>query len=357
MNYLRKFLDAYVHRGTTVRFQVGCIIVTCIVIFLMLLIKVPQFTSSDPAPIITPLIPKKQSEISGKAAVVKAGLLIRNFSVFDTINNNFVVDAVFWFEFNPIEVSLDIIDKFSFMKGRILKKSDADTKEINGKILARYDVTVQFTTSLDYRFFPFDDHQIFLILVNDYVTPGELIYVAFDSGFIIPESIHAGGMKFADKGVYYGYQSSQLEVTDAKKVISNPSVVFSMDFVQGGIRKLLLILIPLLLMFFISIFSLSLDPALHTTPILNLSMGSLAALFTYRFVIEKMSPDVGYSTISDNLYTLILAACFFIFLMSAYSVRTGKLSPAEKLFRFLIVVALYGAINFTIFYLLFFWRG
>jgi cytochrome c oxidase subunit IV len=71
--------------------------------------------------------------------------------------------------------------------------------------------------------------------------------------------------------------------------------------------------LPLLLIFYLSIFAFSIkDIVLAGTLIL----GSTSGLLAYAFVIQTISPLVGYFMLSDYLFIFVLMSIFIIFLIT-----------------------------------------
>jgi hypothetical protein len=311
-------------------------------------IKLSRFTSFDHTPDVEPFVPKKG--VGMLATLVDVGFFIKNFSSFDIIGNNFVLEGTIWFEFNPTALPVDTVSNFSFRRGTIVYKSLPEMILIGNRLLARYDLIVKFSTSLDHRLFPLDDRRIFLVLTNNFVSPDELIYNIKNSDFRIAPGIFTGGLKQVDKHTTYGTLVAALAKNDDKKQIRTPAVMVALDFAKGGIRRLLIIVVPLMMVFLLGIFGLTLNPVKHESTVIRLTMGALTALLGYRFVIEKMVPDVGYSTFTDHFYNILLVAVLLIFILSVYAIHTGLLVPTT------IIVALYGLVNGALYYFLFRWE-
>ena len=89
-----------------------------------------------------------------------------------------------------------------------------------------------------------------------------------------------------------------------------------MEFSRFGTRQLISILLPLLLIFYITVFCFSIEPQTS----IGLSTGSMTAIIAYRFVIENLSPASGYFMLSDYLFFLILSACFITFFLNVLDV-------------------------------------
>ncbi len=357
MNYLiiKEYFSRYIHRTTTIRFQTICMTISLILILFMFQRGAANFIFNDPYPEMFYLTPIRQTESGGAVSIVQTGMVVRSFTFFDITNNDFVVDLVVWFEFNSNAISIDTIEKFSFERGSILYKSAPSTKLIGDNIFAKYDVRVKFSSLLNYKYFPFSDHRLYLILINKFISASEMIYESVIDGFIIPESIYASDWVYTGKEVSYGYSKSIVDIRDEKKNVSYPQVVFSMDFQKTGVKYVFLIILPILLMYYMGLFSLSLDPERHGRIIYTLSVGSITSILAYRFVIERMSPAVGYFTISDFIYTYILAVSFFIFLLGIFSTKDEKFSVIMNIIRVISSLLFNFVIVLLIYYLVFVW--
>jgi len=311
---------------------------------------------ADPRPLISYYSPQERSESASVAAKVKSGLYIKDFTDFDPVKNVFVIDALVWFEFYPHSVSLDMIEKFSFKRGTILKKSAPNTTLIKDKLFASYNVKVKFSSNLNFQNFPFNDHRIYLVLTNEFVTPEELRYEGVESGISVSPEIYTGGWINVGSTIRYGYNIVQFEEDNPSNTISRPVVMFLIDYSQTGVKNIFLILIPILIMYFMAFFSLSMDVKRHTKIIMQLSIGTVTALLAYRFVIERLSPEVGYFVISDYIYLFILVMVFFVFLLNMYAIRvSGKLPFTIKLARGVITIISHLLLLTLVYYLLFIW--
>ncbi|MCK4265151.1 hypothetical protein KAW80_02210 [Candidatus Babeliales bacterium] len=348
----KKFLQ-YLTRGTSIRLQIALMLSSLFIILSLFYINTGDFNSTDPRPSLKPIFPKVLSQESEARISVESGLFVRSFPEFNVALNRFVVDLVLWFKFDPTAISLETIEKFSFEKGEILYKSPPNTKLIKGEVLATYEVRIKFSSNLDYKFFPFGDHKIYLVLTNKFVSPGEMGYLAKGSGFSIADNIYAAGWQYNNRKVEYGYSVSELDIQDKEKNILYPRVIFSIGFKKSGIRNVFLIVIPLLLMYFTGLFALSLDAEKHARAIMGLALGSMTSLLSYRFVIETLSPKVGYFTAADYLFTYILVVIFLSFLLNLYAIRRGKLTILTNAIRILFIITAYLLLVTTIYYLLF----
>lgn len=316
-NYLYTFFS----RVLTARNQlVGMILTSCALAFI-LYNPSTQFNTTDQSPALMPYIPQKMITGAESTVEVHVGMFVMNFPTFDMMNNNFVADVTVWFEFDPSLIPLEIVQKFSFERGTILSKSEPDMKITENKLFVQYSLRVQFTSNLNFKKFPLNDHRLYLTLVNKYVTPRELIFFASRSSFMMAQSANTQDWIPIDRSAQVGYFKEQLDAHDPTKVVEYPGVVFAIDLAKKGIRKIFIILLPMAVLFFISLFTFALDPKTLGRSILTISTGTLSGLIAYRFVIEKIVPDVGYFTFTDHVFNLFLSLIFVIFLINIYLVN------------------------------------
>lgn len=340
----------------TPKYQLIALASTTLLLVLISIYPFSIYQFLEPTPQLLSVTPKQINQWGGNATEVTVGLHIINFPEFDILHNNFIIDGIIWFEFDPSLVSLETVEKFSFEKGDILKKIVSDNKVINGRFFVEYNITVKFTTNLAFEFFPIDDHRIFLTLTNKFVSPHELVYQAYVSGFTIAQAIFVQGWDIINKNVMAGYSESHLDENDPKKVVLNPKVVFSIDFARTGFQHVSLIFLPLFLMFFITIFSFTLDPIEDKSLILSLSLGGITAILSYRFVIQGMSPQVGYFLLSDHIFMMFLVFVIVAFLVNIILMSRKKEPISLLMLRGIVYLLFYITLIIVWYYLLYVWN-
>jgi hypothetical protein len=282
---------------------------------------------------VVPVTPQKIKEWGNVPTRVTVGLYINSFPTLDFVNNDFVFDGILWFEFDPALISLNTVSKFSFERGEILNISEPYTQMIDNKFFARYNLRVRFKSDLSYQLFPFDDHRLDIVLVNRTIQPSEMIFRTYTSFFIISDAIRLTGWEIFDRSVRAGMTQSVLDKYEAQKEVAYPRAVFSISLRRSGTRNLLLILLPLCMLYFISLFSFAFDPKTHPGTIFSLASAGVTGLLSYRFVIEGMTPKVGYFVLSDRLFMLFLAASLVEFVFAVIIVRLGYLTPITSIVR------------------------
>src|SRR5690606_28854481 len=139
-------------------------------------------------------------------SIILTGLYIDNFSLFDVESNEFIFDGIVWFEYDPAHINIEKLEKFSFDRGEILKKSNPDSILKEDKILTKFNVTVKFSSNINYLDFPFDDHYINIMLSNTFFSLDDAIFIPTVQRFIFSKDISFIEWKLVDKYVQYGYE-------------------------------------------------------------------------------------------------------------------------------------------------------
>ena len=341
MNKFFSFIDP--RKVTKTSYQITFIILNIILVVAFLKHPITTFISTDPPPLVKPLDPR----ISG--TTVEAGMHIENFHVFDLTNNKFILNAIVWFKFNPALISIDSIEKFSFEKGDILLKSKPITKIVGEKVLAQFRIKFSFTSNLNYRLFPINHHRIFITLTNKSVSPKEFIFDSKESSLSLSKNMLVQGWDKKKHATTTGYSVSQLDRHDKTTRIYHPVIVFSIDFVRSGIRQVFVLFIPLFIIFYLSIFTLSL-PLEHYVRRITISIGNISAFIGYRFVLERVSPKVGYLMFIDNTFNLLLVLSVLVFM-----VNIATRDKRYQLVRGITVLAVHIIFLASWFYLCHYW--
>lgn len=325
-------------------FQLFFIFLSSFTLYLLILHRLNNFRAYDLAPNVTLITPKKYKDLGGFATNIKTGLFIDQFEEFDMITNSFVFTGIVWFEFNPGTISLAALEKFSFERSKILDRSPPEIKVVDSKLLVSYGIRAKFSTSLNNKEFPLEDHTVYITLVHKYVQPKEILFESREQDFVVKADVTDAGWKIVNKRVVTGYKEDKVNEFDKEKTLVYPITVFAMDYSRVAIRFVMSILLPLLMIFYLILFAFSVE----TKPAIPLTTGGITATIAYRFVIDKLSPSAGYFMISDLLFFLTLGMCcliFFVILIEAYVV------PFTLAQKKVVLFALHMIINTFCFYL------
>ncbi len=225
---------------------------------------VSTFDATDPKPPV-----KQDSQLQANAVPVKVGLVITNMPEFDISSNKFVADLIVWFEFDSAQVPFSVIDTFSFDRGKIDQKSDPFVTKNGTSRFVRYRLRVTFSSSLDYKMFPLNDHTLYLTLKNESIEAEKLAFVASTSSFYIEPEAETDVWTVVGRSAEAGYFEDRLGEFSTRS-LKYPGVVFCLDLAKQGMRKVLLIMLPILIVFILPSISLLLYHKNFAGPLLGL---------------------------------------------------------------------------------------
>ena len=307
-------------------FQLILIIITSSIVMGLLYWPYRTFTPLDEAPVLQSFTPERLVEF-GMPTQVRSGMYVKDFVSVDMVAGTMVTDLLVWFIFDPSLISLDTIGEFSFANGTIVKpdkpeevKKRAATRIADGgMMLAQYDIRVEFRLPLQYDLFPLDDHTAYFVLVNNFATPRQMIFGSVRQDFIVTPGIAELGWSQVDADVRTGYREYAIDESDPQKTSYRPQIIYSIDYRRTGVRHIIAIFLPLMLIFFISLFAFSFDLAgPNAGQAFGFASGGITAMVAYYYVIQNMSPEVSYFMISDYLYFLFLLLNFIVFLITLF---------------------------------------
>ena len=284
-------------------------------------LRVSYFRATDKAFPYEQVTPKKLRELGGFPERIVVGLNIDQFQKFDVTKDSFEFSGTLWFSMGLDALSLKTLQSFRFDRGNILFLSEPNTSIDHDKVIVRYLVRVAFNAGLNYQDFPLDDHLVTLMLSNPFLEPEQVLFETSTANLVVSPDLKPYGWSLSTKSARTGYSSSQLSEQEDSLIFSRPVAEFSLEVERYGIRFLLAILLPIILIFSVMCFSLSAESAQS----ISIASGGITAIIAYRFVIEQISPQSGDLMVSDNLFFLILTGALMVFMMSSVDIFMGGL--------------------------------
>lgn len=321
MTKINRFLKPF-HFIFEVRFKFVVFILLFVYLIGIFAIALSSFRSDDPIPDVKMVSLKMRKQFRDLSSKIRVGLYIRNFTTFNFTANNFVVDGMVWFEFDKHEAPLKAIDQFSFENSKMIFKSPPYVSMYHDKILVKYDVIFDLKTDVSFHRYPLEDHRLSIVLTNHFISPEEVYFDDFSSAmsFIVSDNLFTSDWRIYSQQSISGYSSLHFDQYDAAKKMRSPQTVFTINFQKAGVNNILLIFIPLLAAVFLALFSFLMSFNNYSgKPTLGIT--AVTALLGYRFVIQQMSPTVGYFTLTDKVFLFCLLFSFFIFIFQALLVR------------------------------------
>jgi len=314
------------------RFKTVSLILSSCAVISFFIMALYIFRPADNQPDLQLIDMSMRKEVRDFASIVKTGMYIKNFEVFDITNDRFLIGAVVWFELPTDEIMIDVVQDFSFINGKILEKTPGDIRVDGQTMFIKYDLRIEFKSELNYYRYPFDDHRISLVMTNNGVAPNEMYFTIENSCFGMSPDVYTGNWAILDLDTAWGYLRFSLDSRNESKRILRPAVAYSMNFEKSSIRNIIIIFVPMFiaLLFGMLTFLMALG---NSGSRMRMSVSGLTALLSYRFIIDRMIPSVGYLTTTDLVYVLYLLLLLAIFilqlLLSLYTESTKPISGAS----------------------------
>lgn len=290
------------------------------------------FKVYDPEP---GFVGPSKTQLDGvKKKPIGLGLYIRDFVSFDMIKNEIVFDGIVSASFSH-DTNIASIGKFSFDKGSIVSQSEPYSTTVGKTTYAFWDVRVSLTADFNYKGYPLDNHRLYIVLTNYALEPFVSEFQVSTTDFSVAPHVTLSDWDIVSKEIATGYMCEPLKVGPENTNVCFPRAVFMLDCQRHDLNHLFSILLPLLLIFFVTLLSFSFNTQEYLEAHLVIAIGAITALLAYRFVIQAMAPDVGYFMLSDYLFLLFLMA---VFIASFINTTMRQLSLRVKQ---IIIVALH----------------
>jgi hypothetical protein len=329
-------------------FQIGLGIFTALFLTLIFGYRFTLFKSHDPRVVFKTITPLKFKEFGNFGNEVGIGLYIDQFEQFNIIKNEFLFTGQVWFMLAPGSLSLDTLRKFTLARGEILSCSAPYIRVIDDQLLVQYNIRARLNSPLNVADFPLDNHTICVQIEHLYTNPNELLFSPTIGDFRINANIKPFGWTITDTQVQSGYIERKISEEKDSKMQYYPTAIFYFDVVRYGIQYTLTIFLPLILIFFVILFCLSVR---ETSVSFSLAVGGLTTILAYRFVIVNMSPQVGYFMITDYVFLFILASGVCIFLTHVSDVFYGTILSLKM--KKLFIAAMHAIVNLAFLYILY----
>lgn len=309
----------------TPRAQIICLGISFCVLTGLFAKRIFDFRPLDPWESIQPIQPDDLHALNGAHGVVKAGFTIVDFLEFNVLKNVFEVDAIIWFEYDPTFIAPSVIDSFVIDRAHIVSKSVARTELHGGDAVIYYTVRARLDMLFNYSLFPYDDHLLQFMITLPGASAGEVLLESSQKSFVIEVDFSHYGWRLRDLEVVPGIRHNKTGRLNARETFRYPAILFIAACQRYDIRGTLAIFMPLLLLLYIALFSFSLSPDRDRTSILALTAACLTGMISYRFVIQNISPDVGYFVLSDYMFFIYLSLVFVTFVYGVVAYRLSIL--------------------------------
>jgi hypothetical protein len=204
---------------------------------------------------------------------------------------------------------------------------------VGKRLFVKYDLLFEINTDLSFQTFPFDSHKIPIVLSNNFVTPKEMYFVVERTSFQLQPKIIPIGWELKDTSIDAGFLNLKLDEQDATKIVQNPKALFTIHISNTGLRRGLIIFLPIFALIFLALFSFIMN-LVNLVGRATLAITGVTGLLGFRFVIEQLMPKVGYFTTTDSIYLFLLIQACAIFISQILLTRKveamGKNMPQES---------------------------
>jgi len=279
---------------------------------------ISRFKSDDTHPQLETVTPQKIIHFGGSPVPITVGMYIRDIPEFNVAQGYMVADIIVWFKFDPKVISLHRVKDFSLDQVKIKDKSKPYTWIEDDQLAVRYLIRGRFNLDMNYKNFPLDDHIISISLTNYQLSPADVIFNSSKFNLSMNPKVSFSGYKVVDKTVKTGYIADKIDPFIEKSEIFRPRVVFSFDVARIGIRHIISIILPLLFIFFLTLFSFTFDPFNSYGTIISMSIAGITAIIAQSFVVASLSPNPGYFMLVDKLFLTLLSCICIIFFVNVF---------------------------------------
>lgn len=297
-------------------FHAVCTAITSCIVVILVYINLQYFDAQEQIPQVETV---PTLALNKDIPHIRTGIFIRDISEFDIIKDKFTFNVVVWFAFDPKKIAQELVSQFVFEKAKEEFRSDVVMRlNSEDERIIEYTLTLSTSMSLNYRHFPLDDHRLSLTLGNYVIPPTQGIFVTESDWIVMNPEIHVEGWKYVNKEAVAGHFINSVNPNNSVQTFDHGRVVFSLDFERSGIRHMVSVILPMLIIFFVTLFSFSIRPAESDYyNVVSLSVASIMALIAYRFVIETVSPSTAYFTLSDYVFMFFLVATIGVLFINA----------------------------------------
>lgn len=302
------------------QFQLTAFAIASVLLIAILYVTVYRFTTYDDKPHILCGVPAESNP-----KIIPVGFLVNSFSKFHVLDNEFALDGMVWFEFEPDTISVEDLEKFNINHGEIIERSKPLISKHGDKTLARYFIRAKFKTNLNYASFPFDNHIIYISFTNRALDARKFMFQPVVGFSLSQKDMLASTCTLNDIITESGYVTSNVHMSNDDTIEEYyPQFVYGIKCKHVSLRRFVNIFLPLLLIFFFTLFAFSLDFSEHREMVMSIAAAGIPALIAYRFVIETISPNTEYFLLSDYFFFLFLFLVFAIFIAIVASVHASE---------------------------------
>lgn len=285
------------------------------------------FDAREPLPEFDQLSPQ-EARFANK---VHIGLHVKSFPEYSLSERRITFDGILWFKFPAGSESLATLEKFQFhnsvllRNGKLIYTSAPIIQQHGENVVVCYNIMVEMRPELNFINFPLSAHRVNLILKNESITHNEIEFISSDQDLTVSKSLFLKNFKISETAVKTGYIAAELNSAEKIK-ITHPAACFSFVFDSVGVRDLLSLYFPMLVLFLISLFCLLID--IFDKSRLGYVATAVPILVLFRMVIDASLPETGYVTHVDYFFNTFVFLSISILIFQSYVIM--RLQAIER---------------------------
>lgn len=307
--------------------QAICIALSLISIISIISIRSSFVSHNDPVPPLDCAF----SVPPTRTHTLTMGLYIDEFFSFDILKNSFGLAGSVWYSWQtdkPYDHP-ELLERLDIVQGTITERGTPDYIQSGDLTVMRIPIRLTFHAPINYVRFPLTDHRICLLMRNLYLDARKInINAPQDS------------ITLAHQPTSWSLEKITTISGCARYVLDNasditmhyPYIMILFNFSRHALRYIITLFLPLLVVFYVALLSLSLANSTG----LSVAISACTGLAGYRFGMEGFVPQVGYFTSSDYLFFLILLAILSIIITLVFDTFVKPVALWYK--KFLIAI-------------------
>ncbi len=260
-------------------------------------------------------------------AKVTTGIYLNQIYAVNLKENKLSVDFYVWFRYS--DNTLNPLDSFELINGRIESKSGIVKKKINGVNFASCRVVATINKFWDVSKYPLDKHMLTVELEDSENDDTKTVFLADAENAGINPDAQVRGWEISR--VYSGVTTNIYDTNygDISLPVNNRSsfsrYTFSLDVVRPGYGQFFKLFAIMFLAVFVAFLAFFVQP--NAGPRFGLGTGALFAAAANSFIVGSSLPESNGSTLADQLQ---ITTIFFIFASLAISTLSLRMLNAGK---------------------------
>lgn len=267
------------------------------------------------------LLPLAPAAAQTQPIEVLTGVRLLNVEKVDLSANCYKLDFYLWFSWDPADITLAQIKEFEFLNGSPSKDVVYVTEE-EGFI--QYRVKGDFVKTFDFTRYPFETHNLKVVVEHKNLNSTDLIYVP-DPDSSLDSGVNIVGwdlVNFGTSAVEHGFSGNSFSNFVVDLNVGRP-------FFSSLIKNVL----PITVVTIISLLTFVIHPKNFGQRI-GLAVSTLMAASAIHLSLLNALPPTGYLTLADRMMLIVYIIFLFNLAASVYIMRLVDKSKTDEAVAF-----------------------